>query len=198
MNAWQKAVALTLAHLAIVSSLGAKLLIDRARLPRVWAQVVPYDPDLPIRGRYLSLQLMADAPTLPDDCMVRTGRDFRENPPREFEYKMPKQRQARLEARGGNLVLVPDDDGTLQYEWPCRQEDTSIARPPVGRVPQRATRPVILEPIPFFIPEHAENTAMRPAGEELWVEVTIPKKGPPRPIRLGIKKNGALTPLEPR
>jgi hypothetical protein len=36
----------------------------------------------------------------------------------------------------------------------------------------------------------------RQEGEELWVEVTIPKKGPPRPIRLGVKKgDGAIIPL---
>jgi hypothetical protein len=35
-------------------------------------------------------------------------------------------------------------------------------------------------------------------GEEMWVEVTIPKKRPPRPVRMGMKKVGVLTPLEPR
>jgi len=29
---------------------------------------------------------------------------------------------------------------------------------------------------------------VRPQGEELWVEVTLPKKGPPRQFRLGVKK----------
>jgi len=28
------------------------------------------------------------------------------------------------------------------------------------------------------------------------VEVTVPAKGPPRPIRLGIKKDGVLNPLQ--
>jgi len=51
------------------------------------------------------------------------------------------------------------------------------------------------EPVAFFIPEHANNPARLNPGEELWVEVTVPKKGPPRPLRLGIKKDGILTPL---
>jgi hypothetical protein len=48
----------------------------------------------------------------------------------------------------------------------------------------------------YFLPEHAENPTWRRGGEELWVEVTIPKKGPPRPIRLGVKKDGPIEPLQ--
>ena len=44
-------------HLALVSSLGAKLLIDRATRPRVWARTAPVDPNLPIRGRYVQLRI---------------------------------------------------------------------------------------------------------------------------------------------
>src|SRR5260370_3257857 len=44
-------------QVAIVASLGAKLAWDRHRLPRGWAKAGTYDPDLPIRGRYLALQL---------------------------------------------------------------------------------------------------------------------------------------------
>jgi hypothetical protein len=52
------------------------------------------------------------------------------------------------------------------------------------------------EPVAYFIPEHVPDPSRRAAGEELWVEVTVPKKGPPRPIRLGVKKAGTLTPLD--
>jgi hypothetical protein len=51
------------------------------------------------------------------------------------------------------------------------------------------------EPLVYFIPEHAPDPSRRAADEELWVEVTLPKKGPLRPIRLGVKKGGVLTPL---
>ena len=51
------------------------------------------------------------------------------------------------------------------------------------------------EPLAYFIPEHVPDPSARPVGEELWVEVTLPRKGPLRPIRLGVKKNGVLTPL---
>ena len=48
----------------------------------------------------------------------------------------------------------------------------------------------------FFIPEHVPDPSFRAPGEELWAEVTLPRKGPPRPIRLAVKKDGVLTPLK--
>ena len=43
-------------HLAIVGSLGVKLLADRAMLPRAWVRAAPVDPNLPIRGRYVQIR----------------------------------------------------------------------------------------------------------------------------------------------
>jgi hypothetical protein len=51
------------------------------------------------------------------------------------------------------------------------------------------------EPVLVFISEHADVPILKP-HEEMRVEVTVPAKGPPRPIRLGIKKDGVLTPLQ--
>ena len=48
----------------------------------------------------------------------------------------------------------------------------------------------------FFIPEHVPDPSFRAPGEELWAEVTLPRKGAPRPIRLAVKKDGVLTPLQ--
>ena len=52
------------------------------------------------------------------------------------------------------------------------------------------------QPLAFFIPEYVPDPSVRAPGEELWVEVTLPKQGAPRPIRLGVKKDGVLTPLD--
>ena len=53
--------------------------------------------------------------------------------------------------------------------------------------------------VAYFIPEHIPDPSIRAAGEDLWVEVTVPNKGPPRPIRLGVKKGEApIAPLEIR
>jgi hypothetical protein len=47
----------------------------------------------------------------------------------------------------------------------------------------------------YFLPEHRSGPIPRNRGEELWIEATVPRKGPPRPVRLGIKKDGVLTPV---
>ena len=57
MNLSRKGLLLAAIQLAIVLSLGAKLLYDRAVRPRTWARTENFDPDLPIRGRYLALTL---------------------------------------------------------------------------------------------------------------------------------------------
>jgi hypothetical protein len=54
----------------IVLSLAGKYAWDRERLPRVWVNVTPVDPNLPVRGRYLSLQIHVE----PQQNI--TGRDW--------------------------------------------------------------------------------------------------------------------------
>jgi hypothetical protein len=49
-------------------------------------------------------------------------------------------------------------------------------------------------PVLFFIPEHAELPRLG-RGSELWAEVTVPRKGPPRPIQLALKRGQEWTPL---
>jgi hypothetical protein len=51
------------------------------------------------------------------------------------------------------------------------------------------------EPLAYFIPEDVEDPSRR---RDLWVEVTVPPTGAPRPIRLGVKQDGALAPLQLR
>ena len=106
-------------HVALVLSIGGKLLYDRATRPRQWLLTRPFDPNLPIRGRYVRL-----------------------------------------------AVDLPGPSGTP-----------------------------VTQPIAFFIPERVPDPSIRAPGEELWVEVTMPGKGPPRPIRLAVKKDGVLQPL---
>jgi hypothetical protein len=47
----------------------------------------------------------------------------------------------------------------------------------------------------FFISEHASSPLPLKQGQELWIEVTLPPKGPPRPIQLAVKDNGVWKPL---
>ena len=47
----------------------------------------------------------------------------------------------------------------------------------------------------FYIAEHAADPTRLKAGQELWIEVTVPPQGPPRPLQLALKDNGAWKPL---
>ena len=51
------------------------------------------------------------------------------------------------------------------------------------------------DPVNFYLAEHATSPLPVRPGQELWVEVTVPPKGPPRPIQLALKDNGAWKPL---
>jgi len=125
VNALRKGIVLGALQCALALSLTGKLFYDRATCPRVWVKTLRYDPNLPIRGRYLS------------------------------------------------LVLAPDS-GAQYFD---RTKNRTVV---------------------FFLPEHPaefESLGFRPNAPELWAEVTIPHKGPPRPIRLGIKKDGQIAPV---
>lgn len=158
-------IALAIAHAALVGSLGLKLLADRARLPRGWTRTLPYDPSLPIRGRYVRLRLEVPIDRTP------------------ASVQRWEERAVRLEVRDGRLAATLDQNGSTRVRF------DSVG----GRL-----RAAIEPPVPFFIPEHVPDPSLRPEGEELWAEVTVPRRGPPRPIRLGVWKDGRLTPLELR
>ena len=126
MTLTRKGLILAAIQCLLVLSLTGKLLYDRSTCPHVWVRTARWDPNLPIRGRYLALRLVP-APGAP--WYAETT---------------------------GQMVL-------------------------------------------FFVPEHTLPFEAVRAGSdapELWAEVTIPHKGPPRPIRLALKKAGKLEPLD--
>jgi hypothetical protein len=157
MTPFTKGLLLGAVQFAMVLSVGGKLLVDRATMPRVWVRDLPFDPNLPIRGRYLSLAIAAEARGFPPGAIYGS---------------------ARLTVEDGILVARPDPDGGNMLNT---FGNGAIAN--------------LSAPIAFFIAEHVPDPSRRPPGEELWVEVTVPAKGPPRPIQLGVKKDGVLTPL---
>ena len=162
MTARRAGIALAVVHAVLMGTLGLKLLSDRARLPRAWARTVPFDPDLPIRGRYVRLRL--EVPLDPNDS-ARAG-----------EY-----RRVQLRTEGDRLW------GALDEAGPVGVRLDSVSGGLVAGLD---------EPVAFFIPEDIPDPSIRPSGEELWAEVTVPRRGPPRPIRLGVRRDGSLTPLD--
>jgi hypothetical protein len=154
MTAFSKAWILCAAQVALVASVGGKLLVDRATLPRVWVRTTGVDPSLIIRGRYISLRVFAE--------------------PRGFAAGQIYA-AVSLSVEDGQLVASPAGDSSIHINV----QDGTLS-----------------EPVAFFIPDGAPDPTHRSPGEELWMEVTIPKTGPPRPIRLGIKTGAVLMPLD--
>ena len=126
MTLTRKGLILAVFQCLLALSLSGKLLYDRATCPRIWVKTAQWDPNLPIRGRYLALRLV------------------------------PENGAPWYGETNGQMVL-------------------------------------------FFVPEHTlpfETARVGRDAPELWAEVTIPRKGPPRPIRLALKKAGKLELLD--
>jgi len=164
-----KAIIVVLLHIAIVMSLGGKLLYDRAHRPRIWVRTGSVDPDLPIRGRYLTLNVQVHAPEFKPQTEGK----------RAYGY-MP----VSLSLEGGRLVAhrANVNTGLSVNAW--------------GTVPGSKEPDVFFlsPPVAFFIAEHASVPRLKP-GDEIWAEVTIPRKGPPRPIQLALKTATEWKPL---
>lgn len=56
----KRGLMLAVAQILLVLTVVGKYSWERAQYPRVWAAVVPVDPNLPVRGRYLSLRLRVE------------------------------------------------------------------------------------------------------------------------------------------
>ena len=164
MKPGRAGVVVCVLHMALVGSVGLKLLADRARLPRGWVRTAPYDPALPIRGRYVRLRLEVPLTGAADHLNGSQG--------------------VRLDIVDGRLVGTIDDgldETRATVGW--REGDV------IG---------LLDRPVAYFISEEVPDPSIRPAGEQLWAEVSLPRHGPPRPIRLGVFKSGSLTPVDLR
>jgi hypothetical protein len=177
MKPLYKGLLLAALHVAIVCTLGGKLLYDRAYRPRVWIKSAIYDPDLPIRGKYLALSLEVPA----EGFTSRMQSSSYAARPGSNEVFSPNR--CDLVLRGDHLVAVANENGEFWLDW------GNIRHSGDGLVA------VVNGETAYFLPEHSSGPLLRNRSEELWIEATIPRKGPPRPIRLGIKKDGVLTPL---
>jgi hypothetical protein len=149
---------------------------------------VAIDPELPMRGRYLSLQLTVDGcqSTLPSAKAARFPRDIN-GAAIQGPYMLRASAIFHADLRVENQRLLAfriedDQHGTLGQEvsaWPGAACDAMRLDAPVD----------------FYLAEHAQSQLPLKAGQELWIEVTLPPKGPPRPVQLALKENGAWKPL---
>jgi uncharacterized membrane-anchored protein len=190
MKLSKTSIALLVIQLALVSSIAAKYLYQRRSCPRVWTKAAAYDPEMVMRGRYLSLRLTVDGcqSTLPSALnAVFPRNDDGTTRPNGFtvDARNPIYFRAKLKVEGNKLVAIRIPEADLT------SKGVNVTAMPGASCD--ALR--INEPVDFYIAEHAvDPTPLRP-GQELWMEVTIPPQGPPRPIQLALKQDGAWKPL---
>jgi len=169
-------------QLLIVLSVAGKYLYERRFYPRVWTPAMQVDPNLPLRGRYLALQLMIDACSLPKDAQYYRpgGRPEIASLTSGWSWPIdPVPVNGRLGAR---LADPGSENGKtqeifLQEHAPCTQ--APFSRGELYFIPDTANPPFPLRP-----------------GQQLWVEVTLPPSGPPRPIQLAIADSSGFHPLK--
>ncbi len=169
-SARRKALILATIHVALVASLGVILLVDRAMRPRIWAKTVLIDPEATLRGRYVSLRIEAEAETALTDNYVL------------------------LIVRNGHLSATRAESPTGIW--------LRGSNPAVGGIAPTTSTMQVSPSLDFFLPRtlidewrgRSEDQPIWDKQVEVWAEVTL-RRGPPRPIRLGVKKNGILTPL---
>ncbi len=178
-------------QLALVSSIAATYLYERWRCPRVWTRAAAYDPESPMRGRYLSLQLTVDGcqSTLPSAKLATFPRDEHGAvKPGPFVLRPEPQSayfRAWLKVMNNKLVAVRVEG----------QEDLTAGEVVSATPGARCDEMHLDSPVNFYIAEHAQSPLPLKPGQELWIEATVPPKGPPRPIQLALKQGGAWKPL---
>jgi hypothetical protein len=190
MKPAKASLAVLVIQLLLVSSIAVKYLYQRSTCPRVWTRTVMYDPSLIMRGRYLTMQLMVDGcqSTLPSAKQagfprnldgVPNGRDF------SIAASQPVVFPAKLAVNGNKLVAIriPEND------------DLASGQSVIAVSGASCDQLRLSDPVNFYLAEHAASPLPVGPGQELWVEVTVPPKGPPRPIQLALKDNGSWKPL---
>ncbi|MGB6726687.1 MAG: hypothetical protein WBE74_12355, partial [Terracidiphilus sp.] len=154
------AIAVLGIQLALVLSIAGKYLYERETCPRVWTRAVAYDPQMPMRGRYLSTQLEVDGcgSTLPSAAHAQFPRDINGAvKPGPFVVRgMPVTFNAKLKVENNRLVAVRLEGEEAQTEG---QEVWANTDTPCSQMHLR-------EATDFFLAEHAPDPQALKRGQE--------------------------------
>ena len=188
-------LALLIIQLAIVSTVAAKYLYQRWTCPRVWTRATAVDPNLPMRGRYLALQLTVDGcqstlPSAKDAAFPRKVDGTVQLGPYMLRQNTNWFR-ANLKVVNNTLVAVRPEGQEI-----AGQEDSSAGQEIEGNAGAPCDQMQLDSATDFFISDTARSPVPLKPGQELWIEVTVPPKGPPRPLQLALKENGVWKPLD--
>jgi hypothetical protein len=143
-----------------------------------------------MRGRYLSLHLTVDG------CQSTLPSAKRANFPRDVNGAAV---QGQYAIRGEGNVEFPAELKVANNQLLA----IAIRDGEKDRVGRRVTAPPgapcgemrLVDPVNFYLAEHARSPLPLASGAELWIEVTVPPRGPPRPIQLALKQAGRWEPL---
>ena len=175
-----RAILLMIAQCLLVSSVAGKYLYERATRPRVWTRAAQFDPNLPMRGRYLALTPMVDACGLPRDHAVQSSWLSYQGEAKPSKQVTSWQWRVVTKAKDGKLVAEVAPNALSRSEtqsiWLSSDQPCETAR--------------LTPAVDFFIPDTAKPPFPLELGQELWIEVTVPPKGPPRPIQLALNDRG--------
>ena len=166
-----KGIAVLAVQMVLVVSIAGKYAWERHTCPRVWTRASQYDPEQPLRGRYMALSLHASACGLPpgkeSDEFGRIAGEWRNVPAQRWTVT-PAAQDGKLVPLVANKQKPGEtQELTLRPGLPCEYALLS------GQTE-------------FFIAEHATTPFPLSPGQELWAEVTVPRSGPPRPVQLAI------------
>jgi uncharacterized membrane-anchored protein len=192
MTLSKTSIAVLVVQLALVSSIAAKYFVQRSTCPRVWTRTVAVDPEGIMRGRYLALQLIVDGcqSTLPSASMAKMPHNLDGVPvgkTYQVQAQFPVYFPARLRVQDNKLVAfrIPDTG------------DPSRGQMVLATPGLTCDNMYLQNSVDFYIPEHAAipPPAAPTVAREVWVEVTVPPNGPPRPLQLAVKDNGVWKPI---
>jgi hypothetical protein len=187
MNARQKGIAVLAIQLVLVLSIGVKYAWERHHCPMVWARAQQFDPNQPLRGRYLAISVYANACGLQDQAARGP----------EAVVKRPDHVQNDVDRPELTQTLVLIENVQIWHVVPAVRNG-ELAPQVVGDTRPGPTQVLTLDrgmpcqysrlsgTSDYFIPEHAKPPLPLQKGQELWALVTVPPSGPVRPVKLAI------------
>ena len=130
-----RGIAVLVVQLALVLSIAAKYAWERHTSPRVWTRTGQVDPELPLRGRYLALNLAVDA------CALQKGEEGEDSVQRKGEWVGVPARywDVELAAKNGKLIAAgtrrtPETQHlVLRKGMPCEYAPRDIGQHRVPR-----------------------------------------------------------------
>jgi hypothetical protein len=177
----------------LVAGTAGKYLWERHTRPMVWVKTTPFgesavlNPPQEVTDRYMPVQLSVDvcglAPKAPEE-EDDYGRPLDPVAGTYVHYPARKG-TVRVAAKDGRLVAV-DAGGAFTHN---AQEFLWDMRKP-------CTEARLLEIVKFYVPKGLDLPEHLKPGESLWALVTVPAKGPLRPLELALSDGTGFHPLE--